>query len=146
MRQPPGAIRAKSVSPLTQLFGDSDNNDCYSQPGLDRSIKSGNFRSEGRVVLQKTIIPTDEKAILLRRGSQTWPEGSGRTTVEASVKRYYQNLKPETGACGSTDRFTSDSTGAGRGVPSEGARATTAQAEQGPFDPLRYWDFFPGTD
>ena len=62
------------------------------------------------------------------------------------MKRYYQNLKPETSSYGSTERFTSDSSGAGRGVPSEGARASVVQAEQGPFDPLRYWEFFPGTD
>lgn len=62
------------------------------------------------------------------------------------MKRYYQTLNPETGACGSTDRFTSDSAGTGRGIPSEGARASAAQAEQGPFDPHRYWEFFPGTD
>ena len=114
--------------------------------GLDLGIKLGNFRSDERFVLQKTIIEMHEKEILLRSRSGTWPEGSGRATVEASVKRYYQNLKPETGPCGSTERFTSDSAGAGRGVPSEGARVAAAQAEQGPFDPLRYWEFFPGTD
>jgi hypothetical protein len=63
------------------------------------------------------------------------------------MKRYYQNFKPETGAGGSTDRFTSDlSVSAGRGGDSESGQASAAQAEQGPFDPLRYWEFFPGTD
>lgn len=62
------------------------------------------------------------------------------------MKRYYQNLQPETGTYGSTDRFMSDSAGVGRGIPSEGTRASAIQAEQGPFDPLRYWEFFPGTD
>jgi hypothetical protein len=40
----------------------------------------------------------------------------------------------------------SDSAGVDRGIPSEGTRASAIQAEQGPFDPLRYWEFFPGTD
>jgi hypothetical protein len=62
------------------------------------------------------------------------------------MKRHYQSFKSDTGGSPSPDRFTSDSAGAGRGVPSEGARAPAGQAEQGPFDPPRYWEFFPGTD
>ena len=62
------------------------------------------------------------------------------------MKRHYQSFKPETGGSAAPDRFTSDSAGAGRGVPSEGSRTPAGQAEQGPFDPPRYWEFFPGTD
>lgn len=61
------------------------------------------------------------------------------------MKRHYQSFKPEAGGSASPDRFPSDSAGTGRGAPSEGTRAP-GQAEQGPFDPPRYWEFFPGTD
>jgi hypothetical protein len=54
-----------------------DDNGCHLQPGLDLGIKLGNFRNDGRAVLQKTITAKHEKEILLRSGSGTWPEGSG---------------------------------------------------------------------
>lgn len=63
------------------------------------------------------------------------------------MKKHYQSFKPDTGGFGSPDRFASDSAGAGRGVPAESGRKAAGQAEQqAPYDPPRYWEFFPGTD
>jgi hypothetical protein len=62
------------------------------------------------------------------------------------MKKNYQSFKLDTGGCGSQDRFATDTGGAGRGVPAEGGRKSAGQAEQAPYDPPRYWEFFPGTD
>ncbi len=63
------------------------------------------------------------------------------------MKRQYQSFKPDTGVSGAPDRFVSDTAGTERGVPAEGGKAQASQTgRQGPFDPPRYWEFFPGTD
>ncbi len=62
------------------------------------------------------------------------------------MKRPYLSFKPDTGVNGAPNRFVSDSGGAERGVPVEGSDTDGRQMEQGPFDPPRYWQFFPGTD
>jgi hypothetical protein len=66
------------------------------------------------------------------------------------MSRHYQSFKLDSGTArspgGSPDSFSSDSAGAGRGIPADGSRAPAGQKEQGPFDPPRYWEFFPGTD
>jgi hypothetical protein len=65
-----GATRAKSVPLLTQLSSYSDDNGAVHSLGLDRGMKLGNFRSDGRAVLQKMIMTRHEKAILLRRARE----------------------------------------------------------------------------
>jgi hypothetical protein len=62
------------------------------------------------------------------------------------MKRYYQSFTFDSATCSAPDRFMSDSAGTGRGVPSEGERSPASRSGQEPFDPPRYWEFFPGTD
>lgn len=62
------------------------------------------------------------------------------------MKRQYQSFKPDTGVSGAPDRFVSDTAGSERGVPAGESEAQPRQMEQGPYDPPRYWQFFPGTD
>lgn len=60
--------------------------------------------------------------------------------------RYYQEAIPSGRTIDSSERFLSDAAGAGRGVPTEAVIARRPRFGEAPFDPSKYWDYFPGTD
>lgn len=61
------------------------------------------------------------------------------------MQKYYKATAMDARSSGPSERFVSDSSGAERGVPNQ-APITRRARQTDPFDPPKYWDYFPGTD